>query len=464
MKNPVLARLLRVIIIVALFTLALPHKALAQTSGLTYAVKSGDTLSFIAASFHTTVTRLLLVNSVPDPNNVQPGTVLVIPGFEDVQGEAIAVTLPAFESLDTFNRRTRVPEQLMNRLDFITNPDALYAGQPYYVIYKEELPQVEIPLTSGLTDLEFAVRQGVNPFLPAEFNDLNGTWDLLPNDTLFLPLDQVTSVFAPMSPLSSLNVDQTPLRQGKTTELRATGMGSATLTGTLGSYSLHFFPASDGSQVALQGIERMLEPGLLPLIVTLTNPDGTTFTIQHTLRLREQDYGTDVPFQVADEYIDPAITTPEFNQIRDLTLPAPAERMWDKFVAPDPYPDLFTSTFGRLRSYNGSTYSYFHAGLDFVGSPADPAYAAANGTVVFAGELTVRGNAIVISHGWGVYSGYWHLSEIDVAVGDYVEAGRKIGMVGATGRVTGPHLHFEMMVGGVQVDPTEWLNNQYSSY
>ena len=214
MKSPVLARLLRVIII-ALFTLALPRPALAQTSGLTYAVKSGDTLSYIAASFHTTVTRLLLVNSVPDPNNVQPGTVLVIPGFEDVQGEAIAVTLPAFESLDTFNRRTRVPGQLMNRLDFITNPDALYAGQPYYVIYKEELPQVEIPLTSGLADLEFAVRQGVNPFLPAEFNDLNGTWDLLPNDTIFLPSDQVTSVFAPISPLSSLNVDQTPLRQGQ---------------------------------------------------------------------------------------------------------------------------------------------------------------------------------------------------------------------------------------------------------
>ena len=161
MKSPLLSRMLRVLIVAALITLSLPRPALAQTSGLTYAVKSGDTLSFIAASFHTTVTRLLLVNSVPDPNNVQPGTVLVIPGFEDVQGEAIAVTLPAFESLDTFNRRTRVPEQLMNRLDFITNPDALYAGQPYYVIYKEELPQVEIPITSGIADFEFAVRQAL---------------------------------------------------------------------------------------------------------------------------------------------------------------------------------------------------------------------------------------------------------------------------------------------------------------
>jgi murein DD-endopeptidase MepM/ murein hydrolase activator NlpD len=135
-----------------------------------------------------------------------------------------------------------------------------------------------------------------------------------------------------------------------------------------------------------------------------------------------------------------------------------------EFVAPDPYPDLLTSTFGRLRSFNGSAYKYYHGGLDFVGSPMDPAYATANGTVIFAGQLAVRGNFILISHGWGVYSGYAHLSEIDVAVGDYVEAGRKIGMVGATGRVSGPHLHFEMYVGGVLVDPTDWLANSYTSY
>lgn len=464
MKPRTLSSALSLFTIAGLMAMALPRPAQAQSSGLTYTVREGDYLSWIAADFHTTVTRVLLANNIADPNNLLPGTVLVIPGFEDVQGEAVPVILPAFESLDTFNSRTRVPAELMNRLDFITNPDALYAGQTYYVIFKDELPQVEIPITAGLSDLEFAVRQGVNPSLPAVFNDLRASWELLPNDTIFLPADQVTAVVAPISPLTSLNSNLTPLEQGKTTEFRATGMGSAALSGTLGSYPLHFFPASDGSLVALQGIERLLEPGLLPLALTLTAPDGTAFSLQTTMRLRQVDYGTDVPFEVLDSFIDPAVTEPEFKQVRDLTLPAPAERQWTEFVAPDPYPDLLTSTFGRLRSYNGSAYTYFHAGLDFVGSPMDPAYAAANGTVVFAGPLTVRGNAIIISHGWGVYSGYWHLSEVDVAVGDTVEAGRKIGMVGATGRVTGPHLHFEIFVGGVQVDPTEWLANRFSEY
>ena len=464
MKNLTISRVLRVFTIIAIATMLLPRPALAQTSGLTYTVREGDYLSSIAVRFHTTVTRMLLINSITDPNVLTPGTVLVIPGFEDVQGEAIPVTLPAFESVDTFNRRTRLPQDLINRLNFITTPDSLYAGQGYYVIYKEELPQVDVPITPGLSDLEFAVRQGVNPYLTSEFNNLAAPWDLLPNTTVFLPADQVTTVFTPIPPLSSFNITPTPLQQGKTTELLATGFGDTALTGSLGDYPLHFFPTVDGNLVALQGIERMRAPGLLPLVITLTTPDGTAFTFQHNLRLDEMDYGTDAPFQVADEFIDPAITEPELQKEFEITSPAPADKMWDQFVAPDPFPDLLTSTFGRLRSYNGSNYSYFHSGIDFVGSLLDPAYAAANGTVVFAGELTVRGNAIIISHGWGVYSGYWHLSEIDVAVGDTVEAGRKIGMVGATGRVTGPHLHFEMVVGGVQVDPTDWLENKFNAY
>jgi murein DD-endopeptidase MepM/ murein hydrolase activator NlpD len=466
MKLTSISRFLRLALILALGALLLPTTpASAQAQGLTYVVRAGDSLSFIATDFHTTVTRLLLLNYMPDPNILNPGTVLVLPGFEDVQGEVIRVTLPVNQSVDAFNRRTRVPADLMNRIDFITNPDALYAGQTYYVIYQDELPQVSIPVAAGLTDLELAAQQGVNPWLPAAFNDLEGTWELLPNDTLFLPADQAASGFTNTPSLASLSVSPLPLRQGKTTELRAGVDGDALLSGDLGGYILNFFPASDGSRVALQGIERMRDPGLLPLVLTLTDTQGATFSVQHNLLLTKMDYGVDVAFQVADNYVDPEVTEPEFNLIRDLTLPAPAERQWDGgFVPPSPYPDLLTSTFGRLRSYNGSNFIYFHSGLDFVGSTLDPVYAAANGTVVFSGPLTVRGNAVVISHGWGVYSGYWHLTESNVAVGDYLEAGRKIGISGATGRVTGPHLHFEIMVGGVQVDPTDWLNRNYADY
>ena len=67
----------------------------------------------------------------------------------------------------------------------------------------------------------------------------------------------------------------------------------------------------------------------------------------------------------------------------------------------------------------------------------------------------------MIDHGWGVYTGYMHQSEILVEAGDFVEKGQLIGLVGGTGRVTGAHLHWEIWVGGVQVDPVEWLENSF---
>ncbi len=121
--------------------------------------------------------------------------------------------------------------------------------------------------------------------------------------------------------------------------------------------------------------------------------------------------------------------------------------------------------FGTRRSFNGSAYDYFHSGMDYGVCFAENSfdiYAAAPGTVVFAGPLTVRGNATFIDHGWGVYSAYFHQKEIYVSVGQQVQAGELIGQIGATGRVTGPHLHFEVWAGGVQVNPLDWLNQAIS--
>src|SRR4030066_20914 len=95
------------------------------------------------------------------------------------------------------------------------------------------------------------------------------------------------------------------------------------------------------------------------------------------------------------------------------------------------------------------------------GGGGNSIYAPATGKVVFAGPLSVRGNATVIDHGWGVYTAYMHQSEILVQPGELVELGRLIGRGGSTGRTTGTHLHWEVWVGGVQVDPVEWLEKPF---
>ena len=116
-----------------------------------------------------------------------------------------------------------------------------------------------------------------------------------------------------------------------------------------------------------------------------------------------------------------------------------------------------TSDFGTRRSYNGSEGASFHGGTDFGGGTGTPIYAPATGKVVLAESLIVRGNAVLIDHGLGLYSGYWHQSQIVVKEGQEVQTGDLIGYVGDTGLVTGPHLHWEMRLNGIAVEPLQWV-------
>jgi len=88
-------------------------------------------------------------------------------------------------------------------------------------------------------------------------------------------------------------------------------------------------------------------------------------------------------------------------------------------------------------------------------------YAAAPGKVVYTGSLLLHGNTTMINHGWGVYTLYAHQSEFLVQTGQQVDAGELIGRVGSTGRSTGAHMHWEVWVGGLQVDPMDWLKTAY---
>ena len=116
-----------------------------------------------------------------------------------------------------------------------------------------------------------------------------------------------------------------------------------------------------------------------------------------------------------------------------------------------------TSPYGSRRTYGNSPTITAHAGEDFSAAAGTPVLAPAAGTVVLAEPLFVRGNAVVLDHGGGVYTGYWHLSELNVQPGEQVAAGQQLGAVGSTGLSTGAHLHWEMRVGGLPVDPLQWL-------
>jgi hypothetical protein len=130
-------------------------------------------------------------------------------------------------------------------------------------------------------------------------------------------------------------------------------------------------------------------------------------------------------------------------------------RLWEgPFVRPVAEPA--NSAFGSRSVFNGQSRAP-HSGADFLSPAGTPVHAPAGGTVVVAAPLYYTGNTVVIDHGLGLYSLFAHFSEIAVHEGDLVTAGDIVGRVGATGRVTGPHLHWAVRAGGARVDPLSVL-------
>ncbi len=132
----------------------------------------------------------------------------------------------------------------------------------------------------------------------------------------------------------------------------------------------------------------------------------------------------------------------------------PAKLWSGPFIVPAVGP--LTGSFGDGRSYNGGPVSSRHSGTDFGADEGAPVVAAATGRVAFAGYLATRGNSVIVDHGAGVFTGYHHMSRIDVAAGQDVAIGQQVGAVGTTGLATGPHLHWELIVAGVNVDAMLW--------
>jgi murein DD-endopeptidase MepM/ murein hydrolase activator NlpD len=443
------------------------------TPGPVYIVQDGDSLWGIAVRFGVTVAELQSANGISNPDQLKVGDQLVIPGLADIQGIIATEKVPYGEDLRSLARRYEVPRDLLVRLNRLTSPNDLFAGSSL-IIPEQKAEEVGAlswdALKPGQTFLELSVLQGANPWSLIHDNALAGAWSALPGDVLRSPKKGVGGPGALPGMIKEVAVDPLSLLQGKAVEISITTEAPLTLNGTLLGKDLHFYPWEGKGFVALQGIHAMTEPGIYPLEIQGASPNGSSFSFMQMVPVKAVDYPYDLPLTVDPATIDPAVTKPEEAQWSALVQPSTPEKYWNGiFQIPSPLKvdyclqsgDCWSSRYGNRRSYNGSPYNYFHTGLDIVGKTGTDIYAPADGQVVFAGPLTVRGNATMINHGQGVYTGYMHQSEILVKPGDFVKAGQLIGRVGGTGRVQGPHLHWEIWVNGVQVDPIDWLERAY---
>jgi murein DD-endopeptidase MepM/ murein hydrolase activator NlpD len=465
----------RIFYALLLLTLFLPiSPARAQDStppaGPIYIIQPGDSMSLIASRFGVTLNELMAANNISDPNNIAAGARIIIPGLEGISGVLTTEVLNYGDTLHSLSRRNRVPETFLRKLNHITSPSELYAGAGVVLPQQEDFTPLSsrVTLTGGETLLEAAIRKGSDPWTLQQVNGLEGTWAAVPGDILYSPggIPEASEPNGMPSALASVTVGPLPMTQGGTSKIVIQTQPGVSLGGMLVDMPLRFFPQEDGSHIALQGVHAMLTPGPYPLRLEATLPDGSRQSYEQMVIVQSGFYPDDPLLVVDPETIDPAVTEPETRQILELTRPATPTRYWNGiFRSPAYFPDCFTSRYGNRRVYQGKAtetqYYSFHSGLDFCGGEGLPITAPADGVVIFAGFLTVRGNATIIDHGWGVYSGFWHQSEIKVEAGQTVTKGDLIGLVGGTGRVTGAHQHWEVWVNGIQVNPMEWLSNTY---
>jgi murein DD-endopeptidase MepM/ murein hydrolase activator NlpD len=469
-SNYMIDKIIRAVILSALF-LSLPFSSVSaqdQTpNDPVYIVQSGDNLTAIAVKFGISSKELVSANNISDPNALKVGDQLVIPGLEGVSGFLSTVSVPFGTNIASLSREYNVSESMLVKLNHITSPSELYAGFSMIIPQPagDTKPVAHTALFEGESPLELAAKSNLTPWELAVSNNLDAAWQILPQESLFYAGDENTvSTSTISSQITDIKINPLPLVQGKTTVITIKTRQPVTLTGSITDYELHFFKSGENEYTALQGIYAMQEPGLYPLTLKGDFEDGQKLDFQQSVYIKSGDYPKDPPLYVQDEFVDPAITQPELDWMKQTVSPASADKLWDgEFLSPSPYSYLecLNSRFGNIRSFNGGPYNTFHSGVDFCGGEGVQITAPAEGKVIFAGPLTVRGNATIIDHGWGVYSGIYHQSAISVQVGQMVKAGDPIGLVGGTGRVTGAHLHWEIWVNGVQVDPIDWLENTY---
>jgi hypothetical protein len=355
---------------------------------------------------------------------------------------------------------------MLRRLNHITSPSELYAGYTL-VVPQSETPTAlgkRVSLNPGQSILELAVLNDTDSWSLMADNNLEKSSLALPGEVLRSRGEEDPGPGALPHEITSVSISN--LIQGQTSEIQLTATEEFSLNGSMGDHSLNFFPYSDNHYTALQGIHAMAEPGLYPLTLQGKSADGYLFNYSQMVMVTPGDFLYDRSLPVDPATLDPETNRTENDLWYNTSSVITPDKLWEGlFSVPvdSVFGECYSSIFGSRRSYNGSEYIYFHTGLDYCGQVGNSIYAAAPGVVVFTGPLTVRGNATMIDHGRGIYTAYMHQSEILVNVGDRVEQGQLIGKVGNTGRVEGPHLHFEVIVGGVQVDPLAWLTQVFPS-
>jgi murein DD-endopeptidase MepM/ murein hydrolase activator NlpD len=477
----------------------------ASDPGLTiHVVQRGETLYGIGLQYGLTAQQLADLNGIFDQSNIRVGQRLLVPADDTAEPLPQTHTVQPGESLSVIAESYGVDVSLLLQQNNLSSADVIYPGQELTIAAPRTLPPPpqsadaeRTPAASEPADSATAVAEadtGIldNPSSPtisgnihtvaagetlfriattyglstAELADANNISDptrIYTGQQLIIPgFDPVAELDLP-APIVGLDVQPLIFKEGETGSVEVSTESFQTVIATFLGNELTVQALDSGQRhVMLIPVPLFTEAGVYPLTLFATGQDGTVTEFTFNIRISGGGYPTQ-NLNVSAEMMNllaPAVQDNELQLIENITRIVTDVKYFDSAFS-IPAAAAMNAPFGTRRSYNGGEVNSFHSGADFASAPGTPIFAAAPGKVVLTDTLNIRGNTVIIDHGWGVYSAYAHLQGINVALGDVVETGQIIGSGGSTGRVTGPHLHWEIWVHGVPVNPLQWLQRSF---
>jgi murein DD-endopeptidase MepM/ murein hydrolase activator NlpD len=417
-------------ILLALCLATLAHQpALAQDEPRSYTVVAGDTLFEIAQSFGITLEELVAYNGITDPNLLEVGQVLLIPTPGASPGATSGATTGAESD----------PAATLPVADLAT-----------------------VRARPGDTVAAIAARYGQVVEQFAALNEIDPAARLFPGQPFVIPRASVGEEPLRFGAVRSVTVPP-QLIQGRTGSVIVETSAPRELGGDWNGLPITFIPLPDAPNryFAYLPVPALIAPNAYWLTVAYTASNGTALSQSWPLSVVEGPYDS-AEINLPDDrggLLAQDIVVPELEKVSAVWSQRTPMLYWTEVfsrpISPE-YPT--TSPFGTRRSYNGGPYASYHEGQDF-GVPAGvPVLAPGAAVVALAEELNVRGTAVILDHGGGVFSGYWHLSELRVSVGQSVAVGDVIGISGNTGLSTGAHLHWELRIYGIGVDPMQFID------
>ncbi|MBN2472877.1 MAG: LysM peptidoglycan-binding domain-containing protein [Anaerolineae bacterium] len=449
-------------VLFVIFALAPPLSVQAQGGTTIHVVQRGENLFRIAMNYGTSVEAIAQTNSLADTTSIQVGQRLVIPSGlvnATVPTSERHITQPG-ETLAHIALRYGSTEQIVAALNNIVNPAQLYVGQvldvseaapghpalargyTHTVQPGETLYRIALQYKAGLAEIERA-------------NNLTLPSVIYPGQQLLIPGPEDSPALRVLpAPLTEVNISPLPVEVGRTVGITITTSQPATLSGMFLDRPVYFVTTDGLTHEAVFGTHAFSEPGQYALSITAQDSGGASMTFTTALRVKDGGYGRE-QITVDPALMDEALNIAEHQVLAGMMSGFTLEKYYDGPLGL-PAAAPVTSRFGTRRSYNGGAYDRFHTGTDFAGPPGAPIYAPANGQVVMVDTLNIYGLCTIIDHGWGVYTMYAHQTDSMVQAGQSVTSGETIGTIGNSGRSSGPHLHWEVWVSGVEVDGLQW--------